>query len=196
MRLALLPVITSFVVAAVAAPAAAQDTDSLRELAHRALPARYQGRDRGPEQTETFSRKLKLGREGRVSIRNIAGDITVTGGSGDEVSIEATKRTRGDKSDLARANIRVEEHGGSIDIVTEYTDEQHGNHLPSVDFVSAPRSLECTFSDVRNSMPRFSSSATVARTSGVPSPIRCRCSSAGPKRAISSGCSKSAASSS
>ena len=41
----------------------------------------------------------------------------------------------------------------------------------------APRSLVWTFCDVRNSTPRFSSMATVAITSGVPKPMRCRCSS-------------------
>src|SRR5262245_58735213 len=61
----------------------------LKEIAHT-----YQGRDRGPEQTDRFSRKVRLGRDGRVSIQNIAGDITVTAGSGDEVSIDAVKRDR------------------------------------------------------------------------------------------------------
>src|SRR6266850_5244232 len=79
----------------------------------------YQGRDRGPEQTERFSRKVKVGRDGRVSIENIAGDITVTGGSGDEVSIEAVKRTRGDRSELATVRIIVDERSGRVDVRTE-----------------------------------------------------------------------------
>src|SRR4051812_26814568 len=37
----------------------------------------YQGRERGPEQTDRFSRKVKIGRDGRVSVSNISGDITV-----------------------------------------------------------------------------------------------------------------------
>src|SRR3989442_5029864 len=65
----------------------------------------YQGRDRGPEQTERVSRKVKIGRDGRVSIENIAGEITVTGGSGDEVSIEAVQRTRGGRSELATGRV-------------------------------------------------------------------------------------------
>src|SRR5436305_9313047 len=90
-----------------AAPGAAQGGDP--RIVHRevvrgvvgdavATPGRaYQGRDRGPEQTERFSRKVKVGRDGRVSVSNISGDITVTAGGGDEVSIEAVKRTRGDQ---------------------------------------------------------------------------------------------------
>src|SRR6266850_7707371 len=79
----------------------------------------YQGRDRGPEQTERFSRKVKVGRDGRVSIENIAGEITVTGGSGDEVSIEAVKRTRSDRSELATVRIIVDERAGRVDVRTE-----------------------------------------------------------------------------
>src|SRR6266850_6883668 len=68
----------------------------------------YQGRDRGPEQTERFSRKVRVGRDGRVSIANISGDIVVTSGAGDEVSIEAVKRTRGSQSELASVHIDVD----------------------------------------------------------------------------------------
>src|SRR4051812_48546282 len=70
-----------------------------RDVVRTVRAGAYQGRDRGAEQTERFSRKVKVGRDGRVSIANIAGDIIVTGGSGDEVSIEAVKRTRGDRSE-------------------------------------------------------------------------------------------------
>src|SRR2546430_13412166 len=106
---------TRFIPLAIAAAASltgaagAQDRDP-RTLVHDRVVARtYQGRSRGPEQTEQFSRKVKIGRDGRVSVSNIAGDITVTGGGGDEVSIEATKRTRGDRSELASLQIIVED---------------------------------------------------------------------------------------
>ena len=62
----------------VAAPAAAQDDghrivvrDVVRDDAGRRLP----GRNNGPEQTERFSRKVKIGRDGRFSLSNISGDI-------------------------------------------------------------------------------------------------------------------------
>lgn len=85
----------------------------------RRVTSGYQGHNRGPEQTEPFSRKIKLGRDGRVSISNIAGEIVVTGGWGDGVSIEAVKRTRGDRSELSRMQIRVDERGGRVDVRTE-----------------------------------------------------------------------------
>jgi DUF4097 and DUF4098 domain-containing protein YvlB len=78
----------------------------------------YQGRN-GPDQSERFSRKVKLGRDGRVSLANIAGDIVITAGSGDEVSIEAVKRTRGDRSDLSNVQVIVDERAGRVEIRTE-----------------------------------------------------------------------------
>lgn len=81
----------------------------------------YQGRDRGPEQTERFSRKAKLGRDGRFTIENISGNITVTGGGGDEVLIEAVKRTRRDAAQLASVHINVEERAGRVDVRTDHT---------------------------------------------------------------------------
>ena len=86
----------------------------------------YQGRTRnnGPEQTETFSRKVKVGRDGRVSISNIAGDIKITGGSGDDVTIEAVKRTRGDRSQLGAVQIIVDDRPGRVEVRTEYENDR------------------------------------------------------------------------
>lgn len=90
----------------------------------------YQGR-RGPEQSDTLSRKVKLGRDGRVSISNVSGDIVVTAGAGDEMSIEAVKRGRGSRSLLDRVSIVIDEHPGRVDVRTEY-----GNWLWHDDNVS------------------------------------------------------------
>lgn len=101
----------------------------------RGTPARaYQGRDRGPEQSERFSRKVKLGRDGRVSVANISGDIVVTGGSGDEVSIEAVKHARGEPSQLANVRVVVEDRAGRVDIRTEYDNSRFRNNNVSVDY--------------------------------------------------------------
>ena len=92
-----------------------------REVAEWVSTHLYQGRSSGPEQTERFSRKIKIGRDGRVSVQNVAGDITVTGGVGDEVSIEAVKRTRGNRSQLAAVSIEVEERAGRVEVRTLHT---------------------------------------------------------------------------
>jgi DUF4097 and DUF4098 domain-containing protein YvlB len=79
----------------------------------------YQGRG-GPEQTERFSRTVKLGPNGSVSVSNIAGDIVVNAGRGDDVSIEAVKRTRGDRAELGRVEINVTDRAGRVDISTNH----------------------------------------------------------------------------
>jgi DUF4097 and DUF4098 domain-containing protein YvlB len=132
MRRTLLFVIAGLVTAAV--PTGAQDADhriEMRDGVRRATARAYQGRNTGPEQTERFSRKVRVGRDGRVSIANISGDIVVTGGSGDEVSIEAVKRTRGGQGELAGVQIDVEERAGRVDVQTSHRGR---NDRVSVDF--------------------------------------------------------------
>jgi DUF4097 and DUF4098 domain-containing protein YvlB len=107
----------------------------------------YQGRN---EQSERFSRRVRIGRDGRVSIGNIAGDIVVTGTSGDEVSIDATKRTRGNRDELSRVEIIVDEHGGRVDVRTNHTG--HNDHV-SVDYaVSVPDSASVELASVSGSI--------------------------------------------
>ena len=145
--------ITSLMIAGLActsAPALAQDDahrlvlrDTVRTAAR---PGAYQGRNNGPEQSERFSRKVKIGRDGRFSLVNISGDIVVTPGAGDEVSIEAVKHTRGDKGELATVQIIVDDRAGRVDVRTEYDqnrsgDRRRGNSV-SVDYtVTVPASV-------------------------------------------------------
>ena len=117
----------------------------------------YQGRNRGPEQTERFSRKVKLGRDGRFSVANIAGDITVTTGSGDEVSIEAVKRTTGDREELARVQIVVDERPGRVEVRTDHEQNRRdrygrGDHV-SVDYtITMPASAALDMHSVSGSL--------------------------------------------
>jgi DUF4097 and DUF4098 domain-containing protein YvlB len=122
-----------------------------------AKPGAYQGRNAGSEQTERFSRKVRIGRDGRVSISNISGDIVVTGGSGDEVSIEAVKRTRGDRSELAGVEIVVEERAGRVDVRAEHernrSDRGRRGDSLSVDFnVTVPASTSLDVHSVSGSL--------------------------------------------
>ena len=121
-----------------AAPAGAQDDGhrlALRDMIRAFGPGAYQGRNNGPEQTERFSRKVKIGRDGRFSLANISGDLVVTGGTGDEVTIDAVKRTRGDKSELARVQIAVDDRAGRVDVRTEYA-QNRGDRNRWTDHVS------------------------------------------------------------
>ena len=153
MRFTVSFVVAGFAAAAVPAAAQPQPPDPprvvLRDTIRPGTVRVYQGRNIGPEQTERFSRKVKLGRDGRVSLTNISGDVTVTGGSGDEVSIDAVKRTRGDKSELAVVQITVEDRPGRVDIRTEgeqnRSDRYRRGNQVSIDYtltVPASASLE------------------------------------------------------
>jgi DUF4097 and DUF4098 domain-containing protein YvlB len=95
----------------------------------RAMARAYQGN--GPEQTERFSRRIKIARDGRFSISNIAGDIVITGGPGDEVSIDAVKRTRGSSGSLASVRIEVDGRPGRVEVRTLHTAR---NDRVSVDY--------------------------------------------------------------
>jgi len=156
MRLTLPIVIAAL---ALAAPASAQDTDPARVVreAVRAATARaYQGRNAAQEQTERISRKLRVGRDGRVTIANISGEIAVTGGGGDEVSIEAVKRTRGERSELADVEVVIEERAGRVEIRAEHVrwrDRRGRGDSASVDFtVTVPASASVDAHSVSGSV--------------------------------------------
>ena len=113
----------------------------------RVRPGAYQGR---AEQTERFSRKIKMGRDGRFSVTNIAGDIVVTGGSGDEVEIEAVKRTRGDQRELAAVEIEVDAGANRVDVRTVHTTRRD---RVSVEYtITVPRSARVDMRSVSGNL--------------------------------------------
>ena len=99
-----------------------------RQRAEQQRRARQQraGRDNirnWPEVTEAFSRTIRLPRNGTLDIENVAGDIAITGGGGDDVRIDAIRRMRNPDEAQARAmlqDLRVEvaERGGAIEVRT------------------------------------------------------------------------------
>ena len=108
------------------------------QAGHRVARTAYQGRTRGAEQSDRVSRKIKLARNGSVSVSNISGDIIVTGGSGDEVSIEAVKHWRGDRGQLEDVRIDINEAPSRVDVRTNYLGR---NSHVSVDYtITVPTS--------------------------------------------------------
>lgn len=63
---------------------------------------RYQEARQGPEIVDKVSRTFKVGAEGALDLAGISGDVRVTGGTGNEIRIEATKRVRHRNADEAR----------------------------------------------------------------------------------------------
>src|SRR5215471_7472693 len=123
-QIAVVAPIAVFVAAqALAQPSIASAREqAMREYRRAMAEARelYQGRNRGADQSDTVSRKIRIGRNGQVTIQNVSGTITVTAGSGDEVTIDAVKRARGDREQLDRVDVIIEEHPGRVDIRTDY----------------------------------------------------------------------------
>ena len=76
-----------------------------------------------PEATETFTRTLRLGRSGTFDLQNVAGNIVVKGGGGDDVRIDAVKRVRHRLDAEARAalpdvRIDVVDRDGNVEVRT------------------------------------------------------------------------------
>src|SRR5262249_47680758 len=80
----------------------------------------YQPGRTGPERTEQLSNRYRLGSGGRFSLSNVDGNIVITGVAGDEVVIEAVKRTRGDQRELDRVIVDVAARNGRVDVRTRY----------------------------------------------------------------------------
>ncbi len=85
-------------------------------------------RDRGEgrtEERETLNKVVKAGSGTTLVLSNLSGDITVTGGPGSEIRIEATKRGRGRDSADARkqldmVDVEVTDHAGRVTVTTVY----------------------------------------------------------------------------
>jgi hypothetical protein len=97
MRIRLLGFITFGAILAAHSPASAAVT--LRGLLFDDNPRgtwfeRYQESRQGPEQVDKVTQTIKVGDGAILDVSHLAGDVRVTGGSGSEIKIEATKRVR------------------------------------------------------------------------------------------------------
>ena len=142
-----LPVIVALALVAGASPASAAVT--LRHLLPEDGPRagwleRYQDARQGPEQIEKVSQTHKVGDVAALDLSHLAGDIRVTGGSGSEIKIEATKRVRHRDPEeakrlLAALRIEVNNFNGRVEVRTIYPRRgSFGNNISaSVDYVIA-----------------------------------------------------------
>lgn len=135
-------VFAALAIAAAAVPAPAQTQPggdvhrtAIRERAARAVTVRYQGRDSREEQTERFTRTLKIGAGGSIDLSNIAGDIVITAGGGSEARLEVVKTARGrtveDAKELLQlVDVDVTERGNRVEVRTRYPreDESRRSH--------------------------------------------------------------------
>ena len=103
---------------------------------------RYQDARQGPEQIDKVSQTIKVGDGATLDLSHLSGDVQVTGGSGNEIKIDATKRVR--HRDAAEAkrlleSLRVEinNFNGRVEVRTIYprTSMRGSNISASVDYV-------------------------------------------------------------
>src|SRR6185436_12610511 len=107
---------------------------------------RYTEARQGPEQVEKFTQSYKVGDGAALDLSHLSGDIRVTGGSGAEIMIEATKRVRNRDPEeakrlLAALRIEVNNFNGRVEVRTIYPRRgsmgyNFGNNMSvSVDYV-------------------------------------------------------------
>jgi DUF4097 and DUF4098 domain-containing protein YvlB len=89
--------------------------------------------------TQEFHKTYALGADGRVSLENINGGVTITGWDRNEVQVDAIKRAKR-QDRLDEAKIVIESNANSISIRTEYPQRDHNfnwgdeNNPASVDY--------------------------------------------------------------
>ena len=120
-------------------------------------PRRQRPRDderRGPETTERFSKTVRLRRGGTFALSNVAGDIVITGGGGNDVRIDAVKRVRSRdeaeaKTQLQAIEIEIVELSNRVEVRTVYPGLQRRNALGVVDYtVALPQDANVTVRSV------------------------------------------------
>jgi DUF4097 and DUF4098 domain-containing protein YvlB len=163
-------ILTITLLAAVAAPATAQDRRVQERVVIREAVARaYDARDGAQrqdsrEQVERTTRTLKVGANGELQLANVSGDITVTRGGGNDVSVEIIKTARGRTDDDAKellqlVQVEVVERGGRAEVKTQYPqgDEMRRNNRRNVNVsvvynVTAPAGIRLRASSVSGSI--------------------------------------------
>jgi len=80
--------------------------------------------------TEDFHRTVPLSSNGRVSLENINGNVTITGWERKEVQIDAVKKAR-DQQKLGEARIEVDASSDSVQIKTKYPEGHNNNNNPA-----------------------------------------------------------------
>lgn len=86
---------------------------------------RYQESRQGAEQIEKIAQTYKVGDTGSLDLSHLAGDIRVTGGSGGEIKVEATKRVRHRDPNEARRllqalRVEINNFNGRVEVRTIY----------------------------------------------------------------------------
>lgn len=118
------------------APAGAQVYPERVKLKAKHVSEEYQRRDREDsreEQTERFTKTLRLGPNGSLDVGNIAGDITIARGTGSDTTIEVIKEARGRTVDDAKEQLQlvqvdVTDRNGRGEVKARYPHSEDWTH--------------------------------------------------------------------
>ena len=128
----------------------AQEIRRARERLNRVRRSAQQRRAlrQGQEVTESVSRTVRIGSDGSLDLRNMAGRVAVTGVNGDDVRIDAVKRVWHQNAEQARAilkelEVEVTEGASRVGVRTHYP--QQRSYDAEVDFtISVPQNARVT----------------------------------------------------
>jgi DUF4097 and DUF4098 domain-containing protein YvlB len=121
----------------------------------------YQRRNRDDnraEQTERTTKTFKLGSDGSLDLQTLAGDITVSRGSGPDTTVEIVKVARGHdaddaKSQLGLLDVDITEGAGNVQIKARYPNRMRGNVDVTMSFnVTAPVGTRLTANSMSGSI--------------------------------------------
>ena len=107
---------------------------------------------------QDFQRSYNLGAGASVSIRNVSGDVTVTGYDGQAIIVTATKSGR----DRDKVNIEDRSNGNVVDVRVDYPDRCEDCHVDVRFEVKVPRSIAYKF----NSFSSVSGDVSVTGVTG------------------------------
>jgi len=100
--------------------------------------------------TEEFHRTVPLPSNGRVSLGNVNGDVTITGWERNEVQIDAVKKA-GNQQKLDEAKIEVDAGSDYVRIRTRYPENHTNNNPASVTYeLHVPRTAQLDSIDLVN----------------------------------------------
>ena len=144
------------------APSAARVRgEQQRDRARQARDRDQNGRD---EQTERTTRTVRIGANGELDVANVAGDIVISRGAGQDATIEIVKTARAQSADEARTalglvQVEVNERGGRAEVRTRYpnSDEMRGGNRRNLNVsvtytITAPATARITARSVSGSV--------------------------------------------
>ena len=119
------PVTTAFALLfafVLAIPAGAQDRRD-----------RDDDRSRGPRETETFDRTLPMPSGGTLRLKTFSGRVKITGGSGNQLVVHATRRATRDR--LADIKLEITTSGNTIEVDANHRlVERRNDNVVDTDF--------------------------------------------------------------